>query len=135
MVGGGREGKQQHWDGEGKQKVALGWGGDTKSSSIWMGRYSLGLGTGQNKGINKPTLFFRIFIFKYKPTKIRATQNKTILVFQKNRREKQPQLWERKNRGKKEGKGEKGKRGKREKGKRGKGEKGKRGKGERGIGE
>ena len=105
----------------------MGWRGETKSSS-GMGRYSLSLGTGQNKSINKPTLFFRIFIFKYKPTKIRATQNKTILVFQKNRREKQPHPWERKNRGKKEG--VKRKRGRGEEGKRGKGEKGNRGKGE-----
>ena len=27
--------------GGGRGKAALGWGGDTKSSSIWMGRYSL----------------------------------------------------------------------------------------------
>ena len=51
---GGREGKQQHWDGEGKQKVALGWGGT-----------HLVLEQDKTKTSINP-LFFRIFIFKRK---------------------------------------------------------------------
>ena len=85
--GGGGEGKQ-HWDGEGRSKAALGWGGT-----------HLVLEQDKTKTSINP-LFFRIFIFKNKPTKIILERIE-----------------------------EKRKRGKEEKGKRGKGEKRNRGRG------
>ena len=121
MVGGGREGKQQHWDGEGKQKVAVGWGGthlvleqDKTKASINPLSFSESLFSSTNQPKSeqhktKQSLFFK------------KTEEKSSLTHGRERIEER-----------KKGKGKRGKGGK---GKRGKGEKGKRGKGGKGKGE